>query len=85
MAPLTHPESNTMNTITVQAEITGSVWKIVVPAGSSVEEDQELMILESMKMEIPATAPGAGVVSQVLVEEGQTVKEGQDLVIITLG
>ncbi len=74
-----------MNTITVQAEVTGTVWKIIVPVGAAVEEDQELMILESMKMEIPATAPGSGVVSQVLVEEGQAVKEGQDIAIITLG
>ncbi|UUZ76012.1 acetyl-CoA carboxylase biotin carboxyl carrier protein subunit [Polaromonas sp. P1(28)-13] len=74
-----------MNTITVQAEVTGTVWKIIVPVGAAVEEDQELMILESMKMEIPATAPRVGVVSQVLVEEGQAVKEGQDLVIIALG
>jgi acetyl-CoA carboxylase biotin carboxyl carrier protein len=74
-----------MKTITVQAEVTGSVWKIVAPVGTAVEEDQDLMVLESMKMEIPSTAPRAGVVSQVLVEEGQAVKEGQDLVIITLG
>ena len=74
-----------MKTITVQAEVTGSVWKIVAPVGTAVEEDQDLMVLESMKMEIPSTAPRAGVVSQVLVEEGQAVKEGQDLVVISLG
>lgn len=74
-----------MNTVTVQAEVTGTVWKIVVQAGATVEEDQELMILESMKMEIPATAPLGGVVSQILVEEGQGVKEGQAVAIITRG
>lgn len=72
-----------MSTISVQAEVTGTVWKIVVPVGTAVEEGQELMILESMKMEIPATAPESGVVSRILVEEGEGVKEGQDLVIIT--
>ena len=73
-----------MKTISVQAEVTGTVWKVVTVVGVAVEEGQELMILESMKMEIPVAAPEAGVISQILVEEGQAVKEGQDLMIIAL-
>ena len=74
-----------MKHLTVQSEVTGTVWKILVAVGAAVEEDQEVVVLESMKMEIPATAPGAGVVSEVLVEEGQAVKEGQDLFVVSVG
>ena len=74
-----------MKNTTIKAEVTGTVWKIVTTVGAAVEEDQELMILESMKMEIPAGAPEAGTVSQILVKEGDAVKEGQDLVVITQG
>ncbi len=65
----------------VQTQMTGSVWKIVVEVGQQVEEDQELIILESMKMEIPIVAPEDGVVKQILVKENDFVSEG-DVVII---
>jgi len=61
----------------VLAEIGASVWKIAAPAGSAVGEDEPILILESMKMEIPVTAPHAGTVVEVLVSEGQQVEEGQ--------
>jgi len=64
----------------IVSEIAGSVWKIQVNAGDQVESGDELMILESMKMEIPVLADEAGVVEQVLVEQGASVEEGQPII-----
>lgn len=66
----------------LQSEVTGTVWKIEVRAGDTVAEYQTLLILESMKMEIPVTAPHAGTVLQLLVREGESVAEGQDVAVI---
>ena len=66
----------------VKAHITGNVWKIQVAVGDEVEEEDELIILESMKMEIPVESPVDGVVAQILIQEGDAVKEGQVLIII---
>ena len=66
----------------VKAELVGSVWKIKTEPGAHVGEEDELLILESMKMEIPITAPRAGTVREVRVREGEVVKEGQVLVIL---
>jgi acetyl-CoA carboxylase biotin carboxyl carrier protein len=63
----------------VKAELVGNVWKIEAKPGDQVEEDDILLILESMKMEIPVVAPVAGTVKEILVEEAQVVKEGQVL------
>lgn len=71
-----------MARFTVQSEVAGTVWKVEVSVGDAVQADQSLVILESMKMEIPAGAPRAGTVLQVLVAEGEAVAEGQDLVVI---
>ncbi len=64
------------------SEVTGTVWKIEVREGDVVTEDQTLVILESMKMEIPVSAPHAGIVLQLLVREGESVAEGQFVVVI---
>ena len=64
------------------SDVTGTVWKVDVREGDAVTEDQTLVVLESMKMEIPVTAPHAGTVLQVLVKEGEAVAEGQDVVVI---
>jgi acetyl-CoA carboxylase biotin carboxyl carrier protein len=64
----------------VAAPLTGTVWKIQVKAGDTVEEGQVLVILESMKMEMPVEAPEAGKVGAVNVSEGQAVEEGDVLV-----
>ncbi|HEY9289431.1 MAG TPA: biotin/lipoyl-binding carrier protein [Candidatus Dormibacteraeota bacterium] len=61
----------------VTAELTGNLWKLVAKEGQQVQADETLMILESMKMEIPVTSPKAGKVSKIHVKEGQTVQEGQ--------
>ena len=66
----------------VKAELVGNVWKIVAGQGDKVEEDDVLMILESMKMEIPVLAPRAGTVSEIRVKETDVVKEGQVLAVI---
>jgi len=63
--------------------VVGTVWKILVSVGDAVSEDDDLLILESMKMEIPVEAETAGVVSSVVVAEGDSVAEGDPLVIIT--
>jgi acetyl-CoA carboxylase biotin carboxyl carrier protein len=67
----------------VNAHITGTVWKIEVREGEQVAEGQVCVILESMKMEMPVEAPQAGKVEKVHVSEGQAVNEGEPLV--TLG
>lgn len=66
-----------MSSMNVESEITGKVWKIVAPAGTRVEEEGTIVVIESMKMEIAVTAPRAGVVTELLVAEGDAVLEGQ--------
>jgi len=64
----------------VNAHITGTVWKIEVQVGDTVAEGQTVVILESMKMEMPVESPAAGKVSAVLVKEGVAVEEGAPLI-----
>ena len=66
----------------VEAHITGTVWKIEVEVGDSVEEGDTVVILESMKMEMPVEAEDPGVVKQIVVAEGQSVSEGDTLVVL---
>jgi len=66
----------------VKAELVGNLWKIVVEVGQQVEEDDTLMILESMKMEIPITTPVSGTVTEIRVSEGEVVQEGQTVAIV---
>jgi biotin carboxyl carrier protein len=66
----------------VRSEIAGSVWKIEVAVGDAVAAEDPLIILESMKMEIPLLAPRAGVVRQILVAEGEPIAEGDVAVIL---
>jgi acetyl-CoA carboxylase biotin carboxyl carrier protein len=58
------------------------VWKIEVAPGDEIDEGDTVVILESMKMEMPVEAEDAGVVKEVLVEEGQSVSEGDALVVL---
>lgn len=71
-----------MAEIRVRSEIAGSIWKIEVAVGDTVAEDDPLIILESMKMEIPLLAPRAGVVREILVTEGEPIAEGDVAVIL---
>lgn len=66
----------------VQSEVAGSVWKVHVQEGDTVKRDQELMILESMKMEIPVEAPCDGTVASLMVAPEDGVEEDQVLLII---
>jgi acetyl-CoA carboxylase biotin carboxyl carrier protein len=66
--------------VQIKAELAGNLWKIVVREGQQVQADETLMILESMKMEIPITAPTAGRVTKIHAGEGDNVQEGQLLI-----
>jgi acetyl-CoA carboxylase biotin carboxyl carrier protein len=66
----------------IEAHITGTVWKIEVELGDAVEEGDTVVVLESMKMEMPVEAEDEGTVKQILVEEGQAVSEGDTLVVL---
>ncbi|MEZ4464690.1 MAG: acetyl-CoA carboxylase biotin carboxyl carrier protein subunit [bacterium] len=61
----------------IKAHITGTVWKIELQVGDEVEEDDVVMILESMKMEMPIEVPADGTITEILVIEGEPVQEGQ--------
>jgi acetyl-CoA carboxylase biotin carboxyl carrier protein len=66
----------------VTAHITGTVWKIEKKAGDTVSEGDTVVILESMKMEMPVEAPASGTITAVKVKEGDPVDEGAVLAII---
>ncbi len=66
----------------VRAELTATVWKVVAEVGATVAEGDELIILESMKMEIPVTAPENGTLAEVRVAEGDSVAEGDVLAVV---
>jgi acetyl-CoA carboxylase biotin carboxyl carrier protein len=66
----------------VEAHITGTVWKVECEVGQAVTEGDTLVILESMKMEMPVEAEDDGVVRQIVVDEGQSVSEGDTLVVL---
>jgi pyruvate carboxylase subunit B len=67
----------------VPAAVNGAVWKILVNEGDRVEKDQQIMILEAMKMEIEIIAPVAGIVSKILVNTTDSVEDGQTLAFIS--
>lgn len=66
----------------VEAHITGTVFKIETEVGAQVSQGDTLVVLESMKMEMPVESPVAGKVAEVRCEEGQSVEEDQVLVVI---
>ena len=66
----------------IPAHITGNVWKIEVSVGDEVEDGDTVVILESMKMEIPVEAEDDGTVKEIRCEEGQSVSEGDVLVVL---
>jgi acetyl-CoA carboxylase biotin carboxyl carrier protein len=66
----------------VRAEMVANVWKVVVAEGATVEDGDTLVILESMKMEIPVVAEAAGTVSSLRVNEGDVVQEGDVIAVI---
>ena len=66
----------------VEAHITGTVWRVEVEVGDTVDEGDTVVILESMKMEMPVEAEDPGVVKEIRCEEGQAVSEGDTLVVL---
>lgn len=67
----------------VKASMAGNVWKVTVNEGDSVEVDQDIVILESMKMEIPIAAEEAGTIKELKVAEGDFVNEDDIIAIIS--
>jgi acetyl-CoA carboxylase biotin carboxyl carrier protein len=68
--------------VDIPAHITGTVWKIEVAVGDEVGEGDTVVILESMKMEMPVEAEDPGTVKEIRCEEGQAVQEGDVLVVL---
>jgi acetyl-CoA carboxylase biotin carboxyl carrier protein len=66
----------------VEALIAGTMWKVEKAVGDAVEAFDVIMILESMKMEIPVEAPCAGTIKEIRVQEGEAIAEGQVLALI---
>ena len=66
-----------MALIDVVAEVAGKVWKVEAEIGQQLQEEDDVVILESMKMEIPVGAPADGTLKELLVAEGDTVDEDQ--------
>ena len=71
-----------MAVVNVKSEIAGNVWKFQAKPGDKVEAEGEIVILESMKMEIPVLAPKAGVVKEIRVNEGEAIGEGQLIAVL---
>jgi biotin carboxyl carrier protein len=67
----------------IRAEMVASVWKVLVTEGTAVKADEELAILESMKMEIPVVAETGGVITRLAIAEGDTVAEGDLIAIVS--
>ncbi len=68
--------------VEVEAQITGNVWKIEKAVGDQVSEEDVILIIESMKMEIPVESPAAGRIAEIRVQEGQSIEEGDILVVL---
>ena len=69
-------------TVAIKSEITGKIWKVEATVGQTVSQDDQIIVIESMKMEIPVLAPTDGVVQEIRVAEGEDVLEGQILATI---
>lgn len=67
---------------TLLSEVTGTVWKIEAPVGTRVAEGDTVLIIESMKMEIPVSAPCSGVVTEMHVAEGDAIAESESVAVI---
>jgi acetyl-CoA carboxylase biotin carboxyl carrier protein len=66
----------------IASDVSGKVWKIEVQEGAEIGEDESIMIIDSMKMEIPVSSTASGRVIHILVKEGDAVADGQTVAII---
>lgn len=71
-----------MARIEIQSEVTGKVWKTLAPEGTAIAADEPILIVESMKMEIPVISEKAGKVVELRVQEGDAVEDGQVIAIV---
>ena len=71
-----------MAVVNVKSEIAGNVWKIQTQPGDRIEAEGEIMILESMKMEIPVLSPKGGTIREIKVAEGEAIAEGDVAVVL---
>ena len=71
-----------MAKIKVMSEVSGSVWKVLVSVGDMVEEDQQLAILESMKMEIPVLSPCSGTIESINIQVGNAIGDGDIVAVV---
>ena len=71
-----------MATYEARSEVTGSVWNVVCEVGQRLEPGDTVMVIESMKMEIPVIAEDGGVVREILVAKGTAVTEGQPVAVL---
>jgi len=74
-----------MAEVRIRSEIAGRVWRIEAAAGSQVEGGQTIILIESMKMEVPVATPSKGRVAKVFVSEGDEIAEGQDIALLVIG
>ena len=74
-----------MASIKVRSEVTGSLWKLLKQPGDPIAAGDEIMLIESMKMEIPVVADEDGTLDEVLVAEGDPIQEGQVVATIAAG
>ncbi len=70
--------------IEIQSEVTGKVWKTLVTKGSAIAADEPVLIVESMKMEIPVMSEKAGTLVELCVQEGDAVEDGQVIAIVQI-
>ncbi|MDO9435280.1 biotin/lipoyl-binding carrier protein [Hydrogenophaga sp.] len=70
--------------IELRAEVTGTVWKVLTPVGTRIEAEDTLLVVESMKMEIPVVSEKAGTVVEMKVAEGDAVQDGQLLAVVSI-
>lgn len=68
--------------VEIEAQIAGSVWKIEKAVGDAVQEEDVVLIIESMKMEIPVEAPCSGTIREIRTAEGESIEEGDVLVVL---
>ena len=71
-----------MSTVKIRSEVTGSVWKLLKQPGDTLTAGEEIMLIESMKMEIPVSSETGGRIDAISVAEGEAVTEGQTVAVV---
>ncbi|MBN9429761.1 MAG: biotin/lipoyl-binding carrier protein [Burkholderiales bacterium] len=74
-----------MSTVKIRSEVTGSVWKLLKQPGDTLAAGEEIMLIESMKMEIPVISEEAGRLTELQVAEGDAIQEGQIVATMQVG